>query len=190
MQGYLWSIANPEVDWCFKTEPVPGLGGRALNYPRGKVLGGSSSINGMIYMRGQAADYDEVWAPALQGQGGWSWKEVLPYFVRSEDHHDPAAADGKVHGRGGEWRVEKQRLSWEILDRFQDAAAEHGIPKVKDFNSGDNFGSRYGRVHLHAWWIGVSTYAMLCVAGVKSLHLASPTHSPIDIDPAAAATSR
>lgn len=119
-----------------------GFGGRALNYPRGKVLGGCSSINGMIYMRGQAADYNEGWAPALKGQGGWSWDEVLPYFVRGEDYHDTAAADGKLHGKGGEWRVERQRLSWEILDAFRDAAAEQGIPKVEDFNRGDNFGSR------------------------------------------------
>jgi choline dehydrogenase len=129
-----------------------------LNYPRGKVLGGCSSINGMIYMRGQAADYDTVWAPALKGQGGWSWAEVLPYFVRSEDYHDDAAAaavtaDGaKIHGQGNEWRVERQRVSWEILDAFREAAAEHGIPKVEDFNRGDNLGSRCVRYDRSVGW--------------------------------------
>lgn len=133
---------TPQVDWMFKTEPIPGLDGRVLNYPRGKLLGGCSSINGMIYMRGQAQDYDAVWAPAVGHQGGWTWAEVLPYFVKGEDYHDARAADGKVHGTGREWRVERQRVSWEILDAFREAAAEQGIPKVEDFNRGDNMGSR------------------------------------------------
>jgi choline dehydrogenase len=140
--GYLYCIGNPRTDWLFNTEPDPGLGGRALIYPRGKVLGGSSSINGMIYMRGQRGDYDR-WADAT-GDASWRWDSVLPLFMKSEDHH--AGANG-VHGAGGEWRVEKQRLSWEILDAFRDAAAHEGIAKVDDFNSGDNAGSAYFEVN-------------------------------------------
>ena len=130
--GYLYCIGNPRTDWCFKTEAEPGLNGRSLNYPRGKVLGGSSSINGMIYMRGQARDYDD-WA--AQGNVGWGWKEVLPLFKRSENHY---AGDSVMHGAGGEWRVEQQRLSWGILDAFRQAAAQTGIESIDDFNGGDN----------------------------------------------------
>jgi choline dehydrogenase len=140
--GYLYCIGNPRTDWLFNTEPDPGLGGRALIYPRGKVLGGSSSINGMIYMRGQRGDYDR-WAD-LTGDASWRWDKVLPLFMKSEDHH--AGANG-LHGAGGEWRVEKQRLSWEILDAFRDAAAHVGIAKVDDFNGGDNAGSAYFEVN-------------------------------------------
>jgi len=136
--GYLYCIDNPRTDWLFRTELEPGLGGRALLYPRGKVLGGSSSINGMIYMRGQAGDYDR-WA-AFTGDPSWRWDAVLPLFKRSEDHHGGASA---IHGSGGEWRVERQRLSWEILDAFREAAAENGIPKIDDFNGGDNAGCAY-----------------------------------------------
>ncbi len=136
--GYLYCIDNPRTDWLFRTELEPGLGGRALLYPRGKVLGGSSSINGMIYMRGQAGDYDR-WA-AFTGDPSWRWDAVLPVFKRSEDHHGGASA---IHGSGGEWRVERQRLSWEILDAFREAAAENGIPKIADFNGGDNAGCAY-----------------------------------------------
>lgn len=136
--GYLHCIGNPRTDWLFKTEEEAGLGGRALIYPRGKVLGGSSSINGMIYMRGQASDYDR-WAEAT-GDASWRWDKVLPLFMRSEDYHGGSDA---VHGAGGEWRVEKQRLSWEILDAFRDAAEQTGIPKINDFNSGDNAGCAY-----------------------------------------------
>jgi choline dehydrogenase len=140
--GYLHCIGNPRTDWLFNTEPDPGLGGRALIYPRGKVLGGSSSINGMIYMRGQQQDY-ERWADSC-GDDGWRWDHVLPLFKKSEDHHRGAS---DVHGAGGEWRVEKQRLSWKILDAFRDAAAEVGIEKVDDFNSGNNAGSSYFEVN-------------------------------------------
>jgi choline dehydrogenase-like flavoprotein len=133
--GYLYCMGNPRTDWCLKTDEEALLNGRALNYPRGRVLGGSSSINGMIYMRGQAADYDG-WRQA--GNIGWGWDDVLPWFLRSEDHHG-GAAEG--HGTGGELRVEKQRLRWDILDAFRDAAAQAGIPKIADFNLGDNFGS-------------------------------------------------
>ncbi|KQV51836.1 GMC family oxidoreductase [Massilia sp. Root335] len=136
--GYLYCIGNPRTDWLFKTEADPGLAGRSLIYPRGKVLGGSSSINGMIYMRGQAGDYDR-WAD-IAGDPSWRWDNVLPIFKASEDHHGGASA---IHGSGGEWRVERQRLSWEILDAFRDAASETGIPKVDDFNGGDNEGCAY-----------------------------------------------
>ncbi|MEM4988404.1 GMC family oxidoreductase [Collimonas sp. H4R21] len=136
--GYLYCINNPRTDWMYRTEPDAGLNGRSLIYPRGKVLGGSSSINGMIYMRGQARDYDQ-WAE-LTGDPAWRWEQVLPLFRKSEDHYNGAS---EFHGAGGEWRVEKQRLSWKILDAFRDAAAETGIPKVDDFNRGDNEGCSY-----------------------------------------------
>ena len=139
--GYLYTQGNPRTDWCFKTEPEPGLNGRALNYPRGRVLGGCSSINGMIYMRGQAADYDH-WRQL--GNVGWAWDDVLPYFRRSEDQ--VRGAD-EAHGAGGEWRVEEMRLSWEILDAFRAAAAEIGIPPTADFNRGDNEGCGYFQVN-------------------------------------------
>ncbi|HEX5795846.1 MAG TPA: GMC family oxidoreductase N-terminal domain-containing protein [Geminicoccaceae bacterium] len=139
--GYLYTQNNPRTDWCLATEAEPGLGGRALAYPRGKVLGGCSSINGMIYMRGQAADYDH-WRQ--QGLAGWGWDDVLPYFKRSEDHVHGA---DEVHGSGGEWRVEEMRISWEILDAFRAAAAEVGIPKTADFNRGDNEGCGYFQVN-------------------------------------------
>ena len=139
--GYLYTQNNPRTDWCLKTEPEAGLGGRALAYPRGKVLGGCSSINGMIYMRGQRQDYDQ-WRQA--GNRGWGWADVLPYFRRSEDYVHGA---DEAHGAGGEWRVEEMRLSWEILDAFRDAAAEVGILKIKDFNRGDNAGCGYFQVN-------------------------------------------
>jgi choline dehydrogenase len=140
--GYLHCIGNPRTDWLYKTEADPGLAGRSLIYPRGKVLGGSSSINGMIYMRGQSGDYDR-WAD-ITGDASWSWKQVLPLFKKTEDHHGGASA---IHGAGGEWRVERQRLSWEILDAFRDAAEQTGIRKTADFNGGDNFGSAYFEVN-------------------------------------------
>ena len=139
--GYLYTMNNPRTDWRFQTEPEEGLNGRAINYPRGRVLGGCSAINGMIYMRGQARDYDH-WRQL--GNAGWSWDDVLPYFKRSEDHYAGADAD---HGAGGEWRVEEPRLSWEILDAFRAAAAEVGIPPVADFNRGDNEGCGYFQVN-------------------------------------------
>lgn len=138
--GYLHCIGNPRVDWGFKTAPDDGLNGRSLVYPRGKVLGGCSSINGMIYMRGQAWDYDH-WRQL--GLGGWGWEDVLPYFRKSEDHY---AWDNDLHGQGGNLRVEEQRISWELLDAFRDACEQVGIPKTKDFNGGDNFGSAYFQV--------------------------------------------
>ncbi len=135
--GYLFAMGDPTLDWCFKTEAEAGLNGRALNYPRGKVLGGCSSINGMIYMRGQARDYD-LWRQ--MGNPGWGWDDVLPYFKRSERNH--AGAD-EAHGDEGELYVEEQRLHWPILDAVVDAAAELGIPETDDFNRGDNEGVGY-----------------------------------------------
>ena len=133
--GYLYCHGNPRADWRFKTTQEPGLNGRSLSYPRGRTLGGSSSINGMIYMRGQKRDYDE-WAK-LTNDGSWSWDEVLPIFKGHEDHHK---GPSEVHGAGGEWRVETQRLNWDILDAFRDAAVESGIPPVDDFTKGNNLG--------------------------------------------------
>jgi len=139
--GYLYCIGNPRTDWCYSTEADPGLHGRSLKYPRGRVLGGSSSINGMIYMRGQAADYDS-WAAA--GNAGWAWRDVLPLFKRSEHHF---AGASQWHGGDGEWRVERQRLSWEILEAFREAAAQSGIASIDDFNGGDNEGCSYFQVN-------------------------------------------
>ncbi|MEQ8392526.1 MAG: GMC family oxidoreductase N-terminal domain-containing protein [Thalassospira sp.] len=134
--GYLFCIGNPKTDWLYKTAAEKGLGGRSIAYPRGKVLGGCSSINGMIYMRGQAADYDRWDA---QGATGWSWADVLPYFMKSENYHTPSNG----HGSHGELRVEKQRLRWDVLDAVRDGAEEIGIPKTDDFNTGTNEGSGY-----------------------------------------------
>jgi choline dehydrogenase len=142
--GYLFAIGNPRADWMFTTEAEAGLGGRALAYPRGKVVGGSSTINAMIYMRGQAADYDG-WRQL--GLAGWSWDEVLPYFLRHEDHVAPL---GDHHRAGGEWRVEHPRVRWEILDALRDAGEAAGIAKVEDFNAGDNSGSSYFQVNQRA----------------------------------------
>ena len=137
--GYLYCIGNPRTDWLYKTAAEKGLNGRALSYPRGRVLGGSSSINGMIYMRGQREDYD-AWA-RVTGDSGWSWESVLPVFRSSEDYHGGANA---YHGAGGEWRVEKQRLKWKILESFAQAAQEQGIPATDDFNRGDSGGPSGG----------------------------------------------
>ncbi|WDH25365.1 GMC family oxidoreductase [Pseudomonas chlororaphis] len=142
--GYLFCIGNPRTDWCFKTEAEPGLQGRSLSYPRGKVLGGCSSINGMIYMRGQAGDYQR-WA--ADGNPGWNWQDVLPLFRKSENHF---AGDSQFHGAAGEWRVERQRLSWPILDAFRNAAEQSGIASVDDFNGGDNEGCGYFQVNQKA----------------------------------------
>jgi choline dehydrogenase-like flavoprotein len=139
--GYLFAIGNPRADWMFVTEAEEGLAGRALNYPRGKVIGGCSAINAMIYMRGQAADYDQ-WRQ--MGLAGWGWDDVLPYFLKHEDHVAPPS---ELHRRGGEWSVDYPRMRWAILDAVQQAAAELGIPPVADFNGGDNFGSSYFQVN-------------------------------------------
>ncbi|MFK4443815.1 choline dehydrogenase [Caballeronia udeis] len=136
--GYLYCIGNPRTDWCMKTEAEAGLNGRALSYPRGRVLGGCSSINGMIYMRGQREDYDD-WANRT-GDSSWNWESVLPVFRDSEDYH---GGPSDAHGRGGPWRVEKQRLKWKILEEFSRAAQETGIPFTDDFNRGNNAGVGY-----------------------------------------------
>ncbi len=169
--GYLYCIGNPRTDWLYNTEPDAGLNGRSLRYPRGKTLGGSSSINGMIYMRGQSRDYDE-WAH-LTGDMGWRWENSLPYFKLHEDHYKGADAFHGARGTapslmqdksvpyqkilrhrnsGGEWRVEKQRLRWDILDSFAEAAVQAGIPATDDFNRGNNEGVGYFEVNQKAGW--------------------------------------
>ena len=154
--GYLYCIDNPRTDWRFRTEPDPGLNGRSLIYPRGKTLGGCSSINGMLYLRGQARDYDG-WAE-LTGDDAWRWENCLPDFMKHEDHHrlddggDADAAHRDFHGHGGEWRVEKQRLSWQVLDDFATAAVQAGIPRTRDFNRGDNEGVDYFEVNQRSGW--------------------------------------
>src|SRR6202048_1888157 len=139
--GYLFAIGNPRSDWMFRTEPEAGLNGRSLAYPRGKVIGGSSAINAMISIRGQAADYDH-WRQL--GLTGWGWTDVLPAFKKLEDHF---LGDSEHHGTGGGWRIEAPRLSWEILDAIASAAAEMGIPRIPDFNTGDNEGVGYFHVN-------------------------------------------
>ena len=139
--GYLFAIGNPRSDWMFKTEAEPGLNGRSLNYPRGKVIGGCSAINAMVYMRGQAGDYDH-WRQL--GLPGWSWADVKPYFRRVTDHF---LGESEHHAVGGEWRVEYPRLRWDIIDAWRDAAEQYGIPKSNDFNTGDNEGSGYFHVN-------------------------------------------
>ncbi len=169
--GYLYCIGNPRTDWLYSTEPEAGLNGRALRYPRGKTLGGCSSINGMIYMRGQARDYDQ-WA-RLTGDEAWAWDQALPYFKLHEDHYKGASAAHGARGvlpkllqdtsqdyakvlrhrnAGGEWRVEKQRLRWDVLDAFAQAAQQAGIAPTDDFNGGTNEGVGYFEVNQRAGW--------------------------------------
>ena len=154
--GYLYCIDNPRTDWRFRTEPDPGLNGRSLIYPRGKTLGGCSSINGMLYIRGQARDYNQ-WAE-ITGEAAWSWDNCLPDFMRHEDHYrldDGGDADpehDKYHGHGGEWRVEHQRLKWKVLEDFATACVEAGIPRTRDFNRGDNEGVDYFEVNQRSGW--------------------------------------
>ncbi|MDH0381361.1 GMC family oxidoreductase N-terminal domain-containing protein [Comamonas aquatica] len=154
--GYLHCIGNPRTDWLYQTEADAGLNGRSLRYPRGKTLGGCSSINGMIYMRGQARDYDQ-WA-TLTGDDSWRWEQVLPAFMKHENHwrldegQPPNPAFANLHGHKGEWRVEKQRLRWDILDAFSQAAQQAGIPATQDFNGGDNEGVGYFEVNQKDGW--------------------------------------
>jgi choline dehydrogenase len=145
--GYLYCIGNARTDWLYSTEADAGLNGRALRYPRGKTLGGSSSINGMIYMRGQARDYDG-WAQAV-GDASWTWDNCLPFFKQHEDYYKGADA---LHGVGGEWRVERQRLRWDVLDAFAQAAQQAGIPHSEDFNRGSNEGVGYFQVNQKNGW--------------------------------------
>ena len=139
--GYLFAIGNPRSDWMFRTEAEPGLNGRSLAYPRGKVIGGSSAINAMISMRGQAADYDH-WRQL--GLNGWGWDDVRPAFRKLEDHF---MGESEHHGAGGGWRVEAPRLAWKVLDAVADAASQMGIPRTHDFNTGDNEGIGYFHVN-------------------------------------------
>ena len=163
--GYLYCIGNPRTDWRYRTEPDAGLNGRTLLYPRGKTLGGCSSINGMIYMRGQARDYD-TWAH-LTGEPAWAWEHCLPDFIQHESHYkldnkesnpDKRFGDqllqnfAQHHGASGEWRVEKQRLRWDVLDAFALAAQQVGIPATDDFNAGSNEGVGYFEVNQRAGW--------------------------------------
>ncbi|NVK34533.1 MAG: GMC family oxidoreductase N-terminal domain-containing protein, partial [Rhodobacteraceae bacterium] len=174
--GYLYCIGNPITDWLYQTEPDAGLNGRTLRYPRGKTLGGCSSINGMIYMRGQARDYDR-WAE-VTGDDSWSWSQSLPDFMAHEDHYrldgdqDPDVGDNTrfsdLHGHGGEWRVEKQRLRWDVLDAFADAAVESGVPRTDDFNRGDNEGVGYFDVNQKSGWRWNTSKAFLRPAKSRS----------------------
>lgn len=170
--GYLYCIGNPRTDWLFKTEAEPGLGGRALNYPRGKVIGGCSSINGMIYMRGQARDYDQ-WRQL--GNPGWGWDDVLPYFTRSEGFQ-VRLEDGR--NPDGELRVENQRLSWEILDAFKQAAVEAGIPETDDFNRGNNEGVGYFHVNQRKGirWSAATAF-LKPVKHRSNLHIVTHAHA-------------
>ncbi len=183
--GYLYTIGNPRTDWCFQTEQDPGLNGRSIGYARGKVIGGSSSINAMIYMRGQRSDYDH-WASL--GNQGWGWEDVLPIFRRSEDYQH---GSDDFHGSGGELRVEERRVNWEILDVWRDAAAECGIPKIDEFNRGDNFGNAYFQMNQRGGrrWSGARAFldpvanrpnlTILSEAQVTSLSLSNAGGEPV-----------
>ena len=158
--GYLYCMGNPRTDWLYRTEPEAGLNGRRIPYPRGKTLGGCSSINGMIYMRGQARDYDG-WAQET-GDDDWRWANVISAFKAHEDHYrldggaDPATGSNSrfsdMHGHGGEWRIEKQRLRWDILDAIAEAAVQAGVLRTDDFNSGDNEGVGYFEANQRSGW--------------------------------------
>ncbi|MFT4562130.1 MAG: choline dehydrogenase [Gammaproteobacteria bacterium] len=169
--GYLFTIGNPRTDWCYTTEPDPGLNGRSIGYARGKVLGGCSSINAMIYMRGQASDYDH-WAEL--GNRGWSWADVLPVFKRSEDYQHGV---DDYHGVGGELRVEERRVNWEILDAWREGAEQAGIPKIEEFNRGDNFGNAYFQMNQKRGVRWSATKAFLRPAlGRSNLTVMTNTH--------------
>ena len=169
--GYLYCIGNPRTDWCFRTSPEAGLNGRSLQYPHGKLLGGYSSINGMLYLRGQAADYDG-WRQT--GLPGWGWDDVLPYFKRSEDYVD---GPSDMHATGGEWRVENQRLHWDVLDDWKQAAMQTGLPACDDFNTGDNEGVGYFRVNQRNGWRLNTAKAFLRGAQKNKLRVETHAHS-------------
>ncbi len=171
--GYLYCIGNPRTDWMMKTAAEPGLNGRSLVYPRGKVLGGCTSVNGMIYMRGQAADFDN-WRQ--MGNTGWGWDDVLPYFLKSEDHH---GGDSEMHRGGGEWKVSKQRLDWDILRAVQEGAKEFGIMPRDDFNDGNNEGSGFFEVNQRAGVRWNAAKAFLRPA-MKRPNLRVMTHAQTD----------
>ena len=186
--GYLYCMGNPNMDWCLKTEAEPGLNGRSLNYPRGKLLGGCSSINGMLYLRGQAQDYD-TWAQL--GNAGWSWDEVLPYFKKSEKHY---AVDDEFHSSTGELHVQPQRLAWPVLDAVVEAAEEIGVKKTDDFNRGDNEGVGYFEVNQNKGvrWNsrkaflesvkGRSNLYIMTGAQVKKLRMQGTRAEGLDVD--------
>ena len=169
--GYLYCIGNPRTDWCFRTEAEDGLNGRSLLYPRGKVLGGCSAINGMIYMRGQAADYDG-WRQ--MGNVGWGWDEVLPYFKKSEDYVD---GPSDHHGTRGEWRVEDMRLHWDVLDHWRDAAVAAGLAETHDFNTGNNEGVGYFKVNQRAGWRMTTAKAFLRAGTGPGLRVETGAHT-------------
>ena len=154
--GYLYCIGNPRTDWLYQTEPAAGLNGRTLRYPRGKVMGGCSSINGMIYMRGQSRDYDQ-WSE-ITGDDHWRWEHCLPAFLQHEDHYKGSS---EFHRAGGEWRIEKQRLRWDVLDAFAQAAQQAGIPATDDFNRGNNEGVSYFEVNQKSGWRWNATKAFV-----------------------------
>ncbi len=169
--GYLYCIGNPRTDWMFRTADEPGLNGRSLIYPRGKVLGGCSSINGMLYLRGQAADYDG-WRQ--MGLTGWGWDDVLKMFKKSEDYVEGAS---DMHGAGGEWRVENQRLHWKVLDDWQEAAKQWGLKETRDFNTGDNEGVGYFRVNQRNGWRMNTAKAFLRTATSAHLKVETKAHT-------------
>jgi choline dehydrogenase-like flavoprotein len=169
--GYLYCIGNPRTDWMYKTAEEPGLNGRSLIYPRGKVLGGCSSINGMLYLRGQAADYDG-WRQ--RGNPGWGWDDVLPYFKKSEDYVE---GPSEMHGAGGEWRVENQRLHWDVLDHWSQAAQDWGLPHVTDFNTGNNEGVGYFRVNQRSGWRMNTAKAFLRTTTGENLKVETQAHT-------------
>ncbi len=171
--GYLYCIGNPRTDWGYKTAPEAALGGRSILYPRGRVLGGCSSINGMLYLRGQAADYDG-WRQ--MGLTGWGWDDVKPYFLKSEDYFD---GPSEHHGAGGEWRVEKPRLRWDILDDFALAAQAVGIPATEDFNTGDNEGVGYFKVNQRSGW-RVNTARAFLKKALTRPNLQVVTHAQVE----------
>lgn len=183
--GYLHCIGNPRTDWLYETMPEPGLNGRSLRYPRGKTLGGCSSINGMIYMRGQKRDYDH-WA-AMTGDNEWSWEHCLADFKRHEDHYRldvPAQGDTPeqfthFHGNRGEWRVEKQRLRWQILDAFAEAASQAGIQHTEDFNQGTNEGVGYFEVNQKAGWRWNAAKAFLRPTCMQRANFSLWTHTQV-----------
>ncbi|TLP69040.1 FAD-binding protein [Parasedimentitalea maritima] len=169
--GYLYCINNPRTDWMYRTAEEPGLNGRSLLYPRGKVLGGCSSINGMLYLRGQAADYDG-WRQ--RGNTGWGWDDVLPYFKKSEDYVE---GPSEMHGEGGEWRVENQRLHWDVLDHWSEAAQDWGLPHVTDFNTGNNEGVGYFRVNQRSGWRMNTAKAFLRTSTGETLKVETKAHT-------------
>jgi choline dehydrogenase len=176
--GYLYCIGNPRTDWLYNTEPAAGLNGRSLRYPRGKTLGGCSSINGMIYMRGQSRDYDQ-WAQ-LTGDAAWAWENVLPAFRKHEDHFQVSDPEfDRYHGTGGEWRVEKQRLRWDVLDAFAEAAQQCGIPRTADFNRGDNEGVAYFEVNQKSGWRWNTAKAFLRPLAKTRPNLTLWTHAQV-----------